>query len=637
MRAFIVLLALGLFTLVACGGQPTQPVVQPTVVEPTATPTIAPTPTPQPTATPAPLTPVEIFEQMSPAVIRIESESGFGSGVLIDDGYVLTNAHVVWPAKDVILSLTDGTALEAIPVAAVDLLADLALLGPIETQIEPLTLGDAEALEIGSTLLLIGYPGDAARSPQLTLTETLVSRLREHEAFDMTYFQVSAPVAGGQSGGIAVTMDGEVVGLTGNRITEAQYGLVASAADIAPRIEAMLDGPPEERLPRGTDESQADTRHFFTLRDEQDSRAFVAHLPAETDLEVSVDSDGDAVLFIVGPTEEDFLAADATTRGQEKAQHTTSTSGTYYAVVGQYGSGGGAFELESNVEWLPYNDPDDGTVLAIGKSYAGLMDYPSDVDIMNLVLVEDQVVNINVSSVLMDPSVLIESSVIEGGSLVKDDNSGGGLFESDAEFTFIAPHSGLFRVIVLDTTGFTRGGYLIQVRDLYPGAPTPTAPEPTPTPISSPFGELVRYESAVFPFAFSYPKSLRDVSKTSGCPETMYSACYTDALNQNFIGVVEAEMGRPGQAQTLDEWAQMIEENLGGSMNLTLVSREDIESARNAPATVLSLVNEEQGMHVKIFGYILDQDAIINIVYISFDSAQEELMDYVFTTFEVTE
>lgn len=98
--------------------------------------------------------------------------------MLIEGNYVLTNAHVVWPAADVIVTFTDGTRLEGVPVAGTDLLADLALLGPV-TSIAPLPLVDGESLAIGSPLLLIGYPGTTTGALQPTLTETLISRLRK--------------------------------------------------------------------------------------------------------------------------------------------------------------------------------------------------------------------------------------------------------------------------------------------------------------------------------------------------------------------------------------------------------------------------------------------------------------------------
>ncbi len=109
MRALIVAVIMALFTLTACGSPPGDDVAAPPTetraAEPTAPPSRTPaasrtpaptaTATPEATPTPVPLTPADIFDSLSPAVVRIESGSRFGTGVLVEGNYVLSNAHVV--------------------------------------------------------------------------------------------------------------------------------------------------------------------------------------------------------------------------------------------------------------------------------------------------------------------------------------------------------------------------------------------------------------------------------------------------------------------------------------------------------------------------------------------------------------
>jgi len=78
-----------------------------------------------------------------------------------------------------------------------DLLGDLAVIGPIETDISPTTLVDGEDLVIGSEVFLIGYPGEVEELPQPAISRGLISRKREWEAIGMTYFQTDAAIAGG--------------------------------------------------------------------------------------------------------------------------------------------------------------------------------------------------------------------------------------------------------------------------------------------------------------------------------------------------------------------------------------------------------------------------------------------------------
>ncbi len=645
MNRFAAVLILVLLLIPACNAQPSADAVATAIVlteeaQPSATPTLEPTATPTPlptaTATPVPLTAAGIFDNLSPAVVRIESDGGFGSGVLIEGHYILTNAHVVWPATDAIVSLTDGTTLEAVPVVGVDLLADLAVLGPIETDVAPLALTDSEDVAIGSPLLLIGYPGDATNAPRPTLTETLVSRLREQETFDITYFQVSAPVAGGQSGGIAVTMDGDVIGLTGNSITEAQYGLIASAADIRPRVEALLSAEAEATGGRGPEASESDDRHFVLLHNVQESRVFTADLEKGFELEVSVDGTGNALLLLTTPVEEEGVFVDETSRGIERLAFTVENAGRHYLVLRHYDNTE-SYTLQSNVAWTPYHDSDDDQQIHVGESYAGVMDHPYDVDVIHLALDKDEIVNVQVSSLLIDPMLFIEPSPPGSGTEVMDDDSGGGLFATDAELTYQAPHAGVYRLGVVEPTGVLSGGYQLQVREPYEGAPTPTVPEPTPIPITSPFGDLTRWESELFPFAVAYPAAFENTVGSDECPELFYQACFVDALDQTFIGIFESEMGRMGAPQTLDELAQSMEESLAASMDVTFTGREDIVSANNRPGLILSFTGPQEAFFVKTFSYMLNGDATITIVFIYSDPAQEEMVEYLIGTFEVTQ
>ena len=122
-----------------------------------------------------------IFEMVSPAIAYIHTGTGSGSGVLVEGGYVVTNAHVVWPFNAVRVAFPDGTDFRGVPVIGWDLLADLAVLGPIETPVQPVSLLDGENIPIGSEVYLIGYPAEVEAYPKTTMTRGILSRLREWE------------------------------------------------------------------------------------------------------------------------------------------------------------------------------------------------------------------------------------------------------------------------------------------------------------------------------------------------------------------------------------------------------------------------------------------------------------------------
>ena len=128
------------------------------------------TPVPEPTATEpaadAQLSAAEVYARLAPSIVFIETPAGTGSGVLIDEGYIVTNRHVVWPYESVWVTFPDGAWYDDVPVIGWDALSDLAVLGPVETSVAPSELADGEGLAPGSELYLVGYPAETEISPR---------------------------------------------------------------------------------------------------------------------------------------------------------------------------------------------------------------------------------------------------------------------------------------------------------------------------------------------------------------------------------------------------------------------------------------------------------------------------------------
>lgn len=638
MSTFIVTVILALLTLNACTNQP-QNVVEATAiptlgVEATPRPSKTPIPTPistsTPEPTPTPLTPADIFNNLSPAVARIEADGRFGTGVLIEDRYILTNAHVVWPATEVNVTFPDGEKHVA-PVAGVDLLVDLALLGPIDTSIVPLSLTDGEQLAVGSPLLLIGYPGDVTRQPRPALTQTLVSRLREQESFGMTYLQVDSPVAGGQSGGIAVTMEGDVIGLTGHRVTEVGFGIVTSAADILPRMETML-GEPTGAF-RGAKPERGNVQHKFEIADNLAHRAFVVDVPIGTLITAEVSGDGDAVLIIQDTQDIDSVISDEPYGGVEKARLTTTTGGPHFVIVRQHNKWPTTYTLKSNQTLIPYVDPDDGHTLKVGEVYQGMSDYPVDVDVYSLDMTKEQAVNINLSSMLIDPYLLVWPVALGPEGLVEDSDSGDGLFNWDAEMTYLAPNTGGHRILATDMFGRRAGGYQITIREPYADAPTPISPLPTMTPAPSPIGPLMRYESSDFPFAISYPASYDSDSDVEFC--RYFSDCFMARNGQAIMGILESELtDNDGRPVTLEDLRDHLETNQI-EMGLKLIGHDDLITPDDTPALLSTFEDPKTGVRTRIFTYLLEPNLMFRVVFMYQNASYEEITDYLIRTFEV--
>ena len=128
---------------------------------------------------------------------------------------------------------------------------------------------------------------------------------------------------------------------------------------------------------------------------------------------------------------------------------------------GQEGSG--TVEISSSVDLVAYEDPDDGVRITVGESVMGVVDYPSDADAFSIALSEGETVAITVDAVLVDARVLVDfdgSTRVQG---MADDDSGGGLFGTNARIVYRAPHEGEYFIRVRDARDSNVGGYILTV------------------------------------------------------------------------------------------------------------------------------------------------------------------------------
>jgi Do/DeqQ family serine protease len=136
-----------------------------------------------------------------------------GSGVIVDaeEGYVLTNAHVVENGTRILVTLTDGRRLEA-TVIGVDAATDIAVLQIQADGLVGLPFGDSEALRVGDYVVAVGNPFGLGQ----TVTSGIVSALGRSginpEGYE-DFIQTDASINPGNSGGALVTLDGRLVGI----------------------------------------------------------------------------------------------------------------------------------------------------------------------------------------------------------------------------------------------------------------------------------------------------------------------------------------------------------------------------------------------------------------------------------------
>lgn len=204
---------------------------------------------------------VELIEKVAPAVVnirtteRIESGArspfrrrlpqgeevprGEGSGFIISaDGYVVTNAHVVDGASEVLVTLPDKREFKAKIVGA-DARTDVALVKVDATGLPTVRIGDVSRLRVGEWVLAIGSPFGL----DSTVTAGIVSAKHRDTGSDIPFLQTDVAVNPGNSGGPLISTRGEVVGVNSqiSSETRSNSGIgFAVPSDLTRRVAAEL-------------------------------------------------------------------------------------------------------------------------------------------------------------------------------------------------------------------------------------------------------------------------------------------------------------------------------------------------------------------------------------------------------------
>jgi len=165
----------------------------------------------------------EIYVQNIPSVVSI-SCAGYGSSstgtgvILTDDGYIVTNAHVVDGAGSISVLLTDDRIFTAELIGS-DEISDLAVLQIHGENLIPALFGDSTQLQVGDTVAAIGDPlGVDFRG---TYTDGIVSAINRDVDMNgrtMTLIQTNAALNSGNSGGPLINCYGQVIGINTMKI-----------------------------------------------------------------------------------------------------------------------------------------------------------------------------------------------------------------------------------------------------------------------------------------------------------------------------------------------------------------------------------------------------------------------------------
>ena len=177
------------------------------------------------------LTPAGIYKKCAPSVVGIVSYSSSttaqGSGIILsENGYIITNAHVVSGGEQYEVVLQNGDSYDATLIGA-DNQSDLALLKmqkPPEGLVAA-TFGNSDELEVGEMVVAIGNPGGLALASTQTVgyISAVKRTITTELGYTMVCIQADAAINPGNSGGPLINTYGQVVGITSSKLVEDGY------------------------------------------------------------------------------------------------------------------------------------------------------------------------------------------------------------------------------------------------------------------------------------------------------------------------------------------------------------------------------------------------------------------------------
>lgn len=197
-----------------------------------------------------PLSYREIYEKNAPSIVSIEAVTSYeystGTGVVLtQDGYIVTNAHVVAGANSVDVVFSDNQVLPA-SLVGFDPEEDLAVLKVDAQGLTPAEFGDSSQLHVGDPVAAIGDP----LGYRSTITDGIISSLDREVDVDgvtMVLIQTSAAINFGNSGGALINQYGQVVGITTIKIvtddgSAESLGFAIPSRRVKYVVDTLIDG-----------------------------------------------------------------------------------------------------------------------------------------------------------------------------------------------------------------------------------------------------------------------------------------------------------------------------------------------------------------------------------------------------------
>lgn len=162
----------------------------------------------------------EIYDKCADSIVSINSDVDntsyyWGSGIVMtEDGYILTNTHLLEGVRNVTVTTSTGEAYDA-KVVGYDAISDIAVLKIDALGLTPAEFADSSSLRVGDNVAAIGNPlGETFRGTMTNGIISAISRDIDYNGHTMTLLQTNTAINNGSSGGALIDMQGRVVGMT---------------------------------------------------------------------------------------------------------------------------------------------------------------------------------------------------------------------------------------------------------------------------------------------------------------------------------------------------------------------------------------------------------------------------------------
>ena len=200
-----------------------------------------------------PLTFQELYAKCMPSIVGISTSIdgepfGWGTGVIMtEDGYIITNTHVLDSSDEVEVVLSDGRTFAARLVGA-DAISDIGVIKIEANGLTPAQFGDSALVQVGDDAIAIGNPlGEQFSGTMTTGIISGVSRDINYNSRTMTLLQTNAALNSGNSGGALFNIYGQVVGITNMKMMGSftsvieGVGFAIPTSTVKQMVDAILD------------------------------------------------------------------------------------------------------------------------------------------------------------------------------------------------------------------------------------------------------------------------------------------------------------------------------------------------------------------------------------------------------------